>query len=63
MFSCSSQLSMKLLLINIKLLTIANYFLQNIVEHENIIANMRYDQEDFGAMYLKGNATLNRIVL
>ena len=35
-FSCSTQLSMKfVLLINFKLLTIANYFLLNMVEHEN----------------------------
>ena len=40
LFSCSTQLSMKfVLLINIKLLTIANSFLRNIAEHENFSAN------------------------
>ena len=40
LFSCSTQLSMKfVLLINLKLLTIANSFLLNIVEHENFFAN------------------------
>ena len=39
-FSCSIQLIMKfVLLINLKLLTIANSFLQNIVEHDNVFAN------------------------
>ena len=39
-FSCSTQLSMKfVLLINIKLLTIANSFLQNNAEHENFSVN------------------------
>ena len=38
LFSCSTQLSMKfVLLINLKLLTIANSFLLNIAEHENIV--------------------------
>ena len=40
LFSCSTQLSMKfVLLINLKLLTIANFFLINIAEHENFSAN------------------------
>ena len=39
-FSCSTQLSMNLfMLINHKLLTIANYFLLNIDEHGNFSAN------------------------
>ena len=40
LFSCSTQLSMKfVLLINPKLLTIANFFLINIAEHEIFSAN------------------------
>ena len=40
LFSCSTQLSMKFdPIINLKLLTIANSFLQNIAEHENFSAN------------------------
>ena len=40
LFSCSTQLSMKfVLLINLKLLIIANSFLQNIAEYENFSAN------------------------
>ena len=40
LFSCSTQLSMKYaMLINIKLLTIANSFLLNIAEHEFFSAN------------------------
>ena len=40
LFSCSTQLSMKfVLLINLKLLTIANSFLLNIAEHETFSAN------------------------
>ena len=40
LFSCSTQLSMEfVLLINLKLLTIANSFLLNIAEHENFSAN------------------------
>ena len=39
-FSCSTQLSMKfVLLMNLKLLAIANSFLLNIPEHENFSAN------------------------
>ena len=40
LFSCSTQLSMKfVLLINLKLLTIANSFLLKIAEHEDFSAN------------------------
>ena len=39
-FSCSIKLSMKfVMLINFRLLTIANSFLLNIAEHENFSAN------------------------
>ena len=39
-FSCSTQLSMKFcVLINLKLLSIANSFLLNLAEHENFTAN------------------------
>ena len=39
-FSSSTQLSMKLfMLINLKLLTVANSFLLNLAEHENFSAN------------------------
>ena len=39
-FSCSTQMSMKfVMLINLKLLTIANFFLLNITEHEHFSAN------------------------
>ena len=42
-FLCSSQLSMKfVLLVNLNLLTVANSFLLNIAEHENFSAN-KYD--------------------
>ena len=47
LFSCSTQLSMKfVLLINLKLLTIANYFLLNIAEHENLSAN-KYENANY----------------
>ena len=40
LFSCSTQLGRKfVLLINLKLLTIASYFLVNIAKHENFSAN------------------------
>ena len=40
LFSCSTQLSTKFfMLINLKLLTMPNYFLLNIAEHENFSAN------------------------
>ena len=40
LFSCSTQLRMKFfMLINLKLLTMPNYFLLNIAEHENFSAN------------------------
>ena len=46
-FSCSSQLSMKfVLLINIKLLIIANSFLRNIAEHEIFSAD-KYENANF----------------
>ena len=39
LFSCSTQLSMKfVLLINLKLLTITNSYLLNLAEHENFFA-------------------------
>ena len=39
LFTCSTQLSMKfVLLINLRLLIIENAFLQNIDEHENFSA-------------------------
>ena len=47
LFSCSTQLSMKfLLLINLKLLTIANSFLLNIAEHEIFSAN-KYENANY----------------
>ena len=47
LFSCSTQLSMKFsLLINLKLLTIANSFLLNIAEHENFSAN-KYENANY----------------
>ena len=46
-FSCSSQLSMKfILLINLNLLKIANSFLLNIAEHENFSAN-KYENANY----------------
>ena len=46
-FSCSTQLSMKfVLLINLKLLTNANSFLRNKAEHENFSAN-KYENANF----------------
>ena len=46
-FSCSTQLSMKfVLLMNFKLLTIANSFLLNIAEHENFSAN-KYENANY----------------
>ena len=46
-FSCSSQLSMKFfMLINLRLVTIANSFLLNIAEHENFSAN-KYENANF----------------
>ena len=46
-FSCSTQLSMKFtLLINLKFLTIANYFLLNIAEHEILFAN-KYENANY----------------
>ena len=46
-FSCSTQLSMKFfMLINLKLLAIANSFLPNIAEHENFSAN-KYENANY----------------
>ena len=46
-FSCSTQLSMKVvLLMNLKLLTIANSFLLNITEHEIFSAN-KYENANY----------------
>ena len=46
-FSCSTQLSMKfVMLINLKLLTIANYALQNISLHEIFSAN-KYENANY----------------
>ena len=45
--SCLTQLSMKfVLIVNLKLLTIANTFLLNIVEHENFSAN-KYENANY----------------
>ena len=47
LFSCSTQLSMKfVLLINLKLLTIANAFFLNIAEHKNFSAN-KYENANY----------------
>ena len=47
LFSCSSQLSLKfVLLINRKLLTIASSFLLNTAEHENFSAN-KYENANY----------------
>ena len=47
LFSCSTQLSMKFfMLINLRLVTIANSFLLNIAEHENFSAN-KYESANF----------------
>ena len=47
LFSCSTQLSMKfVLLINIKLLTIVDSFLLNIAEHEIFSAN-KYENANY----------------
>ena len=47
LFSCSTQLSMKfVLLINFKLQTIAKSFLLNVAEHENFSAN-KYENADY----------------
>ena len=47
LFSCSTQLSMKfVLLINLKLLTIANAFLLNIAEHDNFSAH-KYENANY----------------
>ena len=47
LFSCSTELSMKfVMLINLRLLTIANSFLLNIAEHENFSAN-KYENANY----------------
>ena len=47
LFSCSVQLSIKfVLLINLKLLTIANSFLLEIAAHENFSAN-KYENANY----------------
>ena len=47
LFHAATQLSMKyVLLINLKLLTIANYFLLNIAEQENFSAN-KYENANY----------------
>ena len=47
LFSCSTQLSMKfVLLISLKLLTIANYFLLNLAEHKSFSAN-KYENANY----------------
>ena len=52
LFSCSNQLSMKfVLLINLKLQTIANSFLLNIAEDENFSAN-KYENANYCWHYL-----------
>ena len=65
-FSCSTQLSMKfVLLINLKLLTTANSFLLNTTEHENSSAN-KYENANSGwhfhiYMQRKFHAQLSRV--
>ena len=52
LFSCSTRLSMKfVMLINLKLLTIANAFLLNIAEHEIFSAN-KYENLLLAFLYL-----------
>ena len=52
LFSCSTQLSMKfLLLINLKLPTIANSFLLNKAEHEIFSAN-KYENANFVGIFI-----------
>ena len=47
LFSCSAKLSMKFfMLINLKLLTMPNYFLLNKDEHENFSAN-KYENANY----------------
>ena len=61
LFSCSTQLSMKfVLLINLKLLTIANFFLINIAEHENFSAN-KYENANFFIFISRENFMLSRV--
>ena len=52
LFSCSTQLSMKfVMLINLKLLTIANSFLLNIAEHETFFA-YKYENTNFVGIFI-----------
>ena len=47
LFSCLTQLSMEFfMLINLKLITVPNYFLLNIAEHENCSAN-KYENVNY----------------
>ena len=47
LFSCSTQLSIKfVLVINLKLITTANSFLLNVAEHENFSTNM-YENSNY----------------
>ena len=46
LFSCSTQLSMKFVLISLKFLIIANSFLLNIAEHENFSA-IKYENANY----------------
>ena len=58
-FSCSTQLSMKfILLITLKLLTIVNSFLLNIAEHENFSAN-KYENANFFIFISRENFMLS----
>ena len=53
LFSCSTQLSMKfVLLINLILLAIANSFLQNIAEHENFSATNKYENANIVGIFI-----------
>ena len=51
-FTYSTQLSMKLiLLINLKVLTLANSFLLNLSDHENLSAN-KYENAKFVGIFI-----------
>ena len=52
LFSCSTQLSMKfVLLINLKLVTTANAFFLNIAEHENFSGN-KYENAKYCCIFI-----------
>ena len=51
LFSYSTHLSMKFVLIHLKLLTIANSFLLNIAEHENFSAD-KYVMETITGIFI-----------